>query len=449
MPDLNYGYEVTIAQNATFDPSGSPIENQWQRKLPGNTNWESISGATQNTLTVTKENRGAKIRLRQSLNGGNAVSNELQVTSDLPQDFNGQWVKSPYTYNVDSTKQKGFSFYTAHNDDFWVIPSMDGKLLVFGEVPEYEWSSATVITIPGLVGGSEFGHFDIAWNQVGYNDGTWLAVGMGGKIARNTGNPSDRHSWVTHDAPWGNSSFRGYHSKLNYVDGEWITMIWDDSTQLTFDIWKSVDDGITWSFVQNLPYSHYSHSVALYKGMWYMSAKQMQGGTAVILRSATPDFLDYEIIPATPAPDPFKHTENADHPCVVNDEILWMQWGWKSLVDGADIQDKNPRWNGASMDYSRMPMAWDDLYNRDNRVLGYPYLAGDLTFIFDNTGNWASSIDGITWYQNRQKPGTEMISALAAYTLDFVYWKGKYIMKYPHGSGADRKISFAIRGEKP
>ena len=81
MPDLDYGYEVTIAQNATFDPNGT-ASNQWQRKISGNTLWENINYAIEETYTVEAGDRSAKIRLEQSLNGAKAYSNELQVTSD-------------------------------------------------------------------------------------------------------------------------------------------------------------------------------------------------------------------------------------------------------------------------------------------------------------------------------------------------------------------------------
>ena len=82
MPDLDYGYEVTIAQNATFDPTGTPIENQWQRQVAGNANWEDISGATDETYKVGAGDRSAKLRLEQSLNGAKVYSNELKVTDE-------------------------------------------------------------------------------------------------------------------------------------------------------------------------------------------------------------------------------------------------------------------------------------------------------------------------------------------------------------------------------
>ena len=80
MSDLNYGYEVTIQTPASFDPTGSPVENQWQRKTSGNTNWENITDSTDESYTVAAEDRNAKIRLRQSLNGAKTFSNDLQVT---------------------------------------------------------------------------------------------------------------------------------------------------------------------------------------------------------------------------------------------------------------------------------------------------------------------------------------------------------------------------------
>ena len=83
MPDLDYGYEVTISQNATFDPTGI-ANNQWQRQVSGNSNWQNISGATSPTYVIDGPDRGAQIRLVQSLNGRDAISNELSVTT-VPQ----------------------------------------------------------------------------------------------------------------------------------------------------------------------------------------------------------------------------------------------------------------------------------------------------------------------------------------------------------------------------
>ena len=82
MPDLDYGYEVTIAQNATTDPAATTVINQWQRQVFGNTIWESITGSSGQTYTISTADRAAKIRLRQNLDGLELYSNELQVTSN-------------------------------------------------------------------------------------------------------------------------------------------------------------------------------------------------------------------------------------------------------------------------------------------------------------------------------------------------------------------------------
>lgn len=82
MAALDYGYEVTIAQNAVFDPNGVAT-NQWQRQVAGNTNWEGVGGG-ETTYTISPSDRASKIRLKQSLNGADAYSNQLAVTSELP-----------------------------------------------------------------------------------------------------------------------------------------------------------------------------------------------------------------------------------------------------------------------------------------------------------------------------------------------------------------------------
>lgn len=82
MPDLDYGYIVTIQQNATSDPAHVPT-NQWQKKDAGG-NWTNISGETGATYEVKKEDKAAKLRLQQNLGGTKAYSNELQVTSADP-----------------------------------------------------------------------------------------------------------------------------------------------------------------------------------------------------------------------------------------------------------------------------------------------------------------------------------------------------------------------------
>ena len=80
MPDLDYGYEVTVQTPAASNPEASSVTNQWQRQTSGNTNWEGIGGASGETYEIAPEDRSAKIRLQQDLNGAKAYSNELQVT---------------------------------------------------------------------------------------------------------------------------------------------------------------------------------------------------------------------------------------------------------------------------------------------------------------------------------------------------------------------------------
>ena len=89
MANLDYGYEVTIAQNATSNPAASSVTNQWQRQTFGNIIWEDILGATTDTYTIAREDRWAKIRLQQNLDGIKVHSNELQVTYD-------EWVEPPF-----------------------------------------------------------------------------------------------------------------------------------------------------------------------------------------------------------------------------------------------------------------------------------------------------------------------------------------------------------------
>lgn len=79
MPDLDYGYVITIAKNATSIPEHTPT-NQWQRK-PSSSTWSNISGATGITYTVVEADRGCDIRLQQDLGGALTFSNSLTVTS--------------------------------------------------------------------------------------------------------------------------------------------------------------------------------------------------------------------------------------------------------------------------------------------------------------------------------------------------------------------------------
>ena len=81
MPDLDYGYEITIKTPATCEPAPTTVTNQWQRKISGNTNWENIDGANGISYVVTTADRSAKIRLQLNMSGAKANSNELTVTS--------------------------------------------------------------------------------------------------------------------------------------------------------------------------------------------------------------------------------------------------------------------------------------------------------------------------------------------------------------------------------
>ena len=80
MPDLDYGYIVTIAQSASSNPVATTVTNQWQRQLPNNTKWEDVGSGE--TYKIASGDRSAKIRLKQDLDGAKSYSNELQVTSN-------------------------------------------------------------------------------------------------------------------------------------------------------------------------------------------------------------------------------------------------------------------------------------------------------------------------------------------------------------------------------
>ena len=87
MPDLDYGYNVSIQQNATSDPASVPT-NQWQKKNAGGS-WTNIAGETGATYEVKEADKAAKLRLEQDLGGTKAYSNELQVTSADPPPVGG------------------------------------------------------------------------------------------------------------------------------------------------------------------------------------------------------------------------------------------------------------------------------------------------------------------------------------------------------------------------
>ena len=78
---LEYEFEVTISQNATFDPAATP-SNQWQRLVPNNINWESIATATGSSYIIQNEDRSCQIRLKQAANGSSACSNILTVNDE-------------------------------------------------------------------------------------------------------------------------------------------------------------------------------------------------------------------------------------------------------------------------------------------------------------------------------------------------------------------------------
>lgn len=124
MPDLSYGYEITIAQNATFDPNGT-ANNQWQRQVPGNSNWENISQSTSNKYEVKGVDRGCLIRLEQSLNGSRAYSNSLQVTTD-PAQITSSWEfhsklpgAAPSNRSSLSISKDGLTLYARNNANFY------------------------------------------------------------------------------------------------------------------------------------------------------------------------------------------------------------------------------------------------------------------------------------------------------------------------------------------
>ena len=98
MPELDYGYEVTIAQNATSDPAATTVTNQWQRQISGNANWEDIGSGE--TYKIAAGDRSAKIRLQQDLDGAKVYSNQLQVTSDEPGCDLEEWATNIYAEHI-------------------------------------------------------------------------------------------------------------------------------------------------------------------------------------------------------------------------------------------------------------------------------------------------------------------------------------------------------------
>ena len=127
MPDLDYNYVVTIAQNATSDPSAVP-SNQWQRKVSGNTLWENIAGGTDATYTIAPEDRSAEIRLLQNLNGAKANSNTLTVTSAEPPALASGFISARvltsgprFRVKYDSPRAPVKFYYKANESDAWAL----------------------------------------------------------------------------------------------------------------------------------------------------------------------------------------------------------------------------------------------------------------------------------------------------------------------------------------
>ena len=133
MPNLDYGYEITIAQNATSDPASASVTNQWQIQMFGNTIWEDIAGATGETYVVQPGDRWAKIRLQQTLDGIKAYSNQLQVTYD-------EYVNEIGIEEIDIPDGPSGIGYdcciVGVNGDLYSLPSSYRKIFVFDPITE-------------------------------------------------------------------------------------------------------------------------------------------------------------------------------------------------------------------------------------------------------------------------------------------------------------------------
>lgn len=125
MPDLDYGYVVTIQQNATSDPSSVPT-NQWQRKPAGGL-FSDIAGETNSTYEIKAEDKASKIRLVQKLGGVRVFSNELQVTSADPpalaSGYIGVHLKNAMRLKIryDSPYSSVKFYFKVNESDPWVL----------------------------------------------------------------------------------------------------------------------------------------------------------------------------------------------------------------------------------------------------------------------------------------------------------------------------------------
>ena len=193
MPDLDYGYEITIVQNATSDPTAVSIANQWQRQAAGNTTWEDISGASGATYTTASDDRGAKIRLEQSLHGVPVYSNELKVTSVLPP---AKWKYKGLLHSASSNAV----VYSPEMRTFAV--GMRGNIAKFSTNGGVSWTTKT-------------GHsFDVS---IGVDTATssgnnfWVFGGYGGTLA------DDNVAWISEDlGSWRDS---GGFPRQTYIYG--------------------------------------------------------------------------------------------------------------------------------------------------------------------------------------------------------------------------------------
>jgi len=143
MPDLDYGYNVSIDKNATSDPSHVPT-NQWQKKNSGGS-WVNISGETGSTYEVKIEDKAAKLRLAQDLGGTKAYSNELQVTSADPPPLSTGYIavhlKNTYQLRVYYDCMTPIDVYTKTNEsdpwEFYEQVSAGNNFYWYEAIPGY------------------------------------------------------------------------------------------------------------------------------------------------------------------------------------------------------------------------------------------------------------------------------------------------------------------------
>lgn len=156
MPNLNYGYEIKIVQNAVFDPNNGHA-NQWQRQVPGNTHWEDIAGGTGETYTVVVADRSCLIRLKQSSEGAAGYSNELQVTTEELTNINDEgWdnVEVVWAFKTNGT-------YTRQQDGLNSVIDSRGRHLTFGKNAMFAIrGQRSLSTFAGAPGG--------VWDSQGY-----------------------------------------------------------------------------------------------------------------------------------------------------------------------------------------------------------------------------------------------------------------------------------------